>query len=64
MEVLALLAEGRTNSQLARRLHLSPKTVGHHVSAILEKLGVETRAEAVANAFTMGIVRVQERRDN
>jgi ATP/maltotriose-dependent transcriptional regulator MalT len=57
MEVLALLAEGRTNLQLARRLHLSTKTVGHHVSAILEKLGVRSRAEAVANAYTLGIVR-------
>jgi DNA-binding NarL/FixJ family response regulator len=57
MEVLALLAEGRTNLQLARRLHLSTKTVGHHVSAILDKLGVRSRAEAVANAYTLGIVR-------
>ena len=56
LEVLMLLAEGRTNLQLARRLHLSTKTVGHHVSAILDKLGVRSRAETVANAYTMGIV--------
>ena len=62
MEVLALLAEGRTNLQLARRLHLSTKTVGHHVSAILDKLGVRSRAEAVANAYTMGIVHAKQER--
>ena len=55
LEVLALIAQGWTNSQLARRLHRSPKTVDHHVSAILEKLGVHSRAEAVAAAFALGI---------
>lgn len=55
-EVLSLLALGCSNSQLARRLHRSTKTVDHHVSAILEKLGVHSRAEAVAAAFALGIV--------
>jgi DNA-binding CsgD family transcriptional regulator len=55
IEVLALLLEGCTNVQIARRLHRSPKTVDHHVSAILEKLGVHSRAEAVAAAFALGI---------
>lgn len=62
MEVLALLAEGRTNAQLARQLHLSPKTVDHHVSAILEKLDARTRAEAAVNAFKLGIVQQEQRR--
>jgi DNA-binding NarL/FixJ family response regulator len=48
--------QGCTNAQLARRLHRSPKTVDHHVSALLEKLGVRSRTEAVAAAIALGIV--------
>jgi DNA-binding NarL/FixJ family response regulator len=55
-EVLQLLAQGCTNAQLARRLHRSPKTIDHHVSAVLEKLGVRSRAQAVSAAFSRGIV--------
>src|SRR5205085_1158703 len=51
LEVLALLAEGLSNADLARRLYLSEKTVGHHVSAILRKLGEPTRSRAVAAAL-------------
>jgi DNA-binding CsgD family transcriptional regulator len=61
MEVLMLLAEGRTNAQLARALHLSQKTVDHHVSAILEKLHARTRGEAVAAAYKLGILHAQQR---
>jgi len=49
-EILALLSEGLRNSAIARRLFVSTKTVDHHVSAILAKLGVPSRAEAVAVA--------------
>jgi DNA-binding CsgD family transcriptional regulator len=49
-EILALLSDGLRNSVIARRLFVSTKTVDHHVSAILSKLGVRTRAEAVALA--------------
>jgi DNA-binding CsgD family transcriptional regulator/tetratricopeptide (TPR) repeat protein len=45
-EVLALLAEDLKNAEIGVRLHISPKTVDHHVSAILGKLGVATRQEA------------------
>jgi hypothetical protein len=48
--------QGCTNAQLARRLHRSPKTVDHHVSALLEKLGVRSRTEAAAAAIALGIV--------
>jgi len=49
-ETLALLSEGLRNSTIAKRLFVSTKTVDHHVSAILTKLGVPSRAEAVALA--------------
>ena len=45
-DVLEQLAEGRTNAEIAARLVISEKTVGHHVSAILGKLGVGSRYEA------------------
>jgi DNA-binding CsgD family transcriptional regulator/tetratricopeptide (TPR) repeat protein len=45
-EVLALLAEGLSNAELAERLFVSPRTAEHHVEAILTKLGVSTRREA------------------
>lgn len=47
-EVLDLLCERRTNASIAAKLVISPKTVDHHVSAILAKLGVSNRAEAAA----------------
>jgi len=49
-EILTLLSEGLRNSAIAKRLFVSTKTVDHHVSAILTKLGVSSRAEAVAMA--------------
>ena len=54
-EVLALVSEGLRNADIARRLFVSPKTVDHHVSAILAKLGVQTRAEAARAAARLGI---------
>jgi DNA-binding CsgD family transcriptional regulator len=56
LQVLQLLAQGCTNAQLARRLHRSPKTIDHHVGALLGKLGVRSRTEAVATAFGRGII--------
>jgi DNA-binding CsgD family transcriptional regulator/tetratricopeptide (TPR) repeat protein len=47
-QVLRLLSDGRTNAAIAKRLFLSTKTVEHHVSAVLGKLGVATRALAIA----------------
>ena len=55
IEVLELLVDGHSNADLARRLHVSVKTVGHHVSAILAKLEVRTRTEAATAALRLGI---------
>ncbi len=56
LQVLQLLARGHSNAELARRLHLSPRTIHRHVSAILAKLEVRTRGEAAAAAFAMALV--------
>jgi DNA-binding CsgD family transcriptional regulator/tetratricopeptide (TPR) repeat protein len=56
VQVLALLVKGHTNTELAHHLHVSIRTVDHHVSSILEKLEVRSRTEAVAAAFGLGIV--------
>jgi DNA-binding NarL/FixJ family response regulator len=53
--VVGLLAEGLTNAEIADRLFLSQKTVGHHVSSILRKLDVRTRGQAGAEAVRLGI---------
>jgi DNA-binding NarL/FixJ family response regulator len=54
-EILDLVARGLTNSEIARRLVLSPKTVRNHVSNVFAKLAVATRAEAVAQARDAGL---------
>lgn len=56
IEILGLLTEGLSNAELAERLFLSEKTVGHHVSAILRKLGEPSRSRAAAAALRHGIV--------
>ena len=55
-EILSLLADGRTQGQIATQLVISPKTVATHIQHILSKLGVHTRAQAVALAFRRGLV--------
>jgi DNA-binding CsgD family transcriptional regulator len=57
LEVLGLVADGLRNGQIAERLFLSERTVGHHVSAILRKLGAATRGQAAAEALRMGLIR-------
>jgi DNA-binding CsgD family transcriptional regulator len=56
LEVLALIAEGMRNSEIAGRLFVSEKTVGHHVSAILRKLGVQTRGQAASQVAQLGLL--------
>ena len=60
-EVLTLLTEGPRNAEIAGRLYLTPTTVGHHVSAVLVKLGVATRAGAARAAAQHGLVAPQSR---
>jgi DNA-binding CsgD family transcriptional regulator/tetratricopeptide (TPR) repeat protein len=52
-QILGLLSDGLRNAAIARRLFVSTKTIDHHVSAILAKLGVPSRAEAVAMARSL-----------
>ena len=54
-EIAALLARALTNARIGASLHISPKTVDHHVSAILGKLGVSTREEAGRLAVQHGL---------
>jgi DNA-binding CsgD family transcriptional regulator/tetratricopeptide (TPR) repeat protein len=56
LQVLPLLAEGLTNSQIAARLYISPHTVGVHVSHILAKLDVDNRVAAAAAAHRIGLL--------
>lgn len=56
VEVLRLLTQGLRNAQIAGLLYLSSRTVDHHVSAILRKLGASTRGEATATAIRLGLV--------
>ncbi len=55
-EIVGLLARALTNNRIGARLHISPKTVDHHVSAILAKLGVASRDEAGRLAVQHGLV--------
>jgi DNA-binding CsgD family transcriptional regulator/tetratricopeptide (TPR) repeat protein len=56
LDVLALLPAGHTNAEIGRMLHISERTVDHHVSRILSKLGASNRAEAATEAHRLGLV--------
>jgi two-component system nitrate/nitrite response regulator NarL len=56
-EILELLADGQTQKEIAAALVISPKTVGTHIQHVLAKLGVHSRAQAVALAYNHGLVR-------
>jgi DNA-binding CsgD family transcriptional regulator len=55
-EVLRLVAEGHSNSRIAERLFISPKTASVHVSRIIAKLEVTNRGEAAAVAYRLGLL--------
>jgi DNA-binding NarL/FixJ family response regulator len=54
--VLALIAEGQTNPEIANHLIISESTVKTHVSNILAKLGISTRTEATSLAVRKGLI--------
>jgi DNA-binding NarL/FixJ family response regulator len=54
--VLILVAEGKSNHEIGEALFISPRTAGTHVTNILGKLGVSTRAAAVAFAHSRGLL--------
>jgi DNA-binding NarL/FixJ family response regulator len=56
IEVLAAMADGASNKEIARRLNISFHTVKFHVAAILDKLEADSRTEAVVKASQLGIV--------
>jgi DNA-binding NarL/FixJ family response regulator len=56
-EILVLLADGQTETEIAAALVLSPKTVATHIQNLLRKLGVHSRTQAVATAYRDGLVK-------
>jgi len=54
--VSQLLAQGLRNAVIAQRLVVTPKTIDHHVSSILRKLGVTNRGQAGAAAAQLGMI--------
>jgi len=56
LDVLRLVADGCRNADIAERLFLSRRTVDHHVSALLRKVGASSRGEAVATATRIGLL--------
>jgi len=60
-EVLELICAGHTNAEIAAKLFLAAKTVNHHVSAVLAKLGAPTRGAAASHAARLGLVGAPER---
>jgi DNA-binding CsgD family transcriptional regulator len=61
LDVLRLIAEGRTNPQIGKALYMSPKTASVHVSRILAKLDVKTRTEAAGVAYRLGLLDTPDR---
>jgi len=56
-EVLTLLAEGRSNKEIAKQLEVSPNTVKTHVASLFDKLEAKRRTEAISRARELGMIR-------
>lgn len=59
-EILALVAKGRANKEIAALLGIAEDTVKRHISNVLQKLGASDRAQATAEAIRRGIVRIED----
>ena len=55
LTILTHLVQKETNAEIAKRLYISPKTVDHHVSSVLQKMGVKSRADAAKIAMKEGL---------
>lgn len=58
VEVLQMLANGASNTEVGRELYISAKTVKNHLARIYSKLAVQSRTQAVAKALRLGLVRI------
>jgi DNA-binding NarL/FixJ family response regulator len=58
LQVLRLLVEGLSNTEISRLLHISPRTAQNHVAAIIEKLHVDNRTQAAFRAVAIGLVKI------
>jgi DNA-binding CsgD family transcriptional regulator/tetratricopeptide (TPR) repeat protein len=61
VELLALVAEGFSNGEIAVRLSISAKTVEHHMTSAMGKLGAHSRAQAIASAYRLGALTPPEK---
>jgi DNA-binding NarL/FixJ family response regulator len=59
-EVLQLAAEGLTNSEIASRLHISPRTVENHRAHVMRKLGLQNHTDLVRHAMRRGLIPIEE----
>lgn len=59
-EVLQMVAEGMTNSEIAERLHISPRTVENHRAALMQKLGMQNQTELIRHAIRHGLIPPEE----
>lgn len=62
--VLQYLAEGLKQSEIARRIGISPRTVSAHINSIKARLGVRTMAQTIGRAAALGLVRMKRRDDS
>ena len=59
-EVLQLAAEGKTNAEMAARLHISQRTVENHRAALMQKLGLQNQTDLIRHAIRHGLIPADE----
>jgi DNA-binding NarL/FixJ family response regulator len=58
--VLQMVAEGKTNGEIAELLHISPRTVENHRAALMQKLGIQNQTELIRHAMRHGLIPPEE----